>query len=220
MERGFKGIWIPKEIWLDKTLTLEEKVMLVEIDSLDCGDGCFAQNAYFADFFDLSKNRVCAIIRSLKDKGYIVVNIIYKSGSKEVEKRSMRMVTVRESEKMHPMEELEPEKQPDKKEEEFPVFEEIWKQYPNKKGKASVSKKKKKELEKVGLPTLEYALQKYKEDVEKQRKRGFDLQYKHGSTWLNSGYQDYLPDENEIPKEKKEPEQMSMEDLWEEQGWQ
>ena len=209
MERGFKGIWIPKEIWLDKTLTLEEKVMLVEIDSLDCGDGCFAQNAYFADFFDLSKNRVCAIIRSLKAKGYIVVNIIYKSGSKEVEKRSMRMVTVRESEKMHPMEELEPEaemntepeKQPDKKEEEFPVFEEIWKQYPNKKGKASVSKKKKKELEKVGLPTLEYALQKYKEDVEKQRKRGFDLQYKHGSTWLNSGYQDYLPDENEIPKQ-------------------
>ena len=67
---------------------------------------------------------------------------------------------------------------------------------------------------------MEYALQKYKEDVEKQRKRGFDLQYKHGSTWLNSGYQDYLPDENEIPKEKKEPEQMSMEDLWEEQGWQ
>jgi hypothetical protein len=33
--RDFKGIWIPKEIWLSKDLTLQEKVFYVEIDSLD-----------------------------------------------------------------------------------------------------------------------------------------------------------------------------------------
>jgi len=35
MKRDFKGIWIPKEIWLNENLTLQEKVFLVEIESLD-----------------------------------------------------------------------------------------------------------------------------------------------------------------------------------------
>ena len=33
--RDFKGVWIPKEIWLNPDLTLVEKCLLVEIDSLD-----------------------------------------------------------------------------------------------------------------------------------------------------------------------------------------
>ena len=35
MERAFKGIWIPAEIWLSKELKIMEKLFLVEIDSLD-----------------------------------------------------------------------------------------------------------------------------------------------------------------------------------------
>ena len=65
MNRGFKGIWIPKEIWLSKELTIQEKVMLAEIDSLDNGEGCFATNEYFADFMGLSKDRARKIISSL-----------------------------------------------------------------------------------------------------------------------------------------------------------
>ena len=34
-ERDFKGIWIPKEIWLSEQLSLVEKVLFVEIHSLD-----------------------------------------------------------------------------------------------------------------------------------------------------------------------------------------
>ncbi len=33
--RDFKGIWIPKEIWLSDQLSLMEKILLVEIHSLD-----------------------------------------------------------------------------------------------------------------------------------------------------------------------------------------
>ena len=33
--RDFKGIWIPKDIWLSKELSLMEKVLFVEIHSLD-----------------------------------------------------------------------------------------------------------------------------------------------------------------------------------------
>ena len=47
-KRAFRGIWIPKEIWLSKDLTLQEKVFIVEIDSLDNEKGCsFRQNKHF-----------------------------------------------------------------------------------------------------------------------------------------------------------------------------
>lgn len=68
MERAFKGIWIPAEIWLNKDLTLLEKVFLVEIDSLDNENGCFASNEYFSNFFGLSKNRCSEVIKSLEKK--------------------------------------------------------------------------------------------------------------------------------------------------------
>jgi len=34
MNRDFKGVWIPKEVWINKDLTWMEKLFLVEIDSL------------------------------------------------------------------------------------------------------------------------------------------------------------------------------------------
>ena len=53
-ERDFKGIWIPREIWLSSELSLMEKVLFVEIHSLDNERGCFASNACFAEFFGVS----------------------------------------------------------------------------------------------------------------------------------------------------------------------
>lgn len=91
VSRDFKGIWIPKEIWLDKNLTAQEKLFLAEIDSLDNSEGCFASNAYFAEFFGLSKDRASRVISSLAEKGYITNNIIYKEGSKEIEKRVLKV---------------------------------------------------------------------------------------------------------------------------------
>lgn len=90
MERAFKGVWIPKEIWLDKDLNWVEKVLLVEIDSLDNDEGCWASNSYFADFFNLSKNRISILISSLSKKGYISVDIKYKEGTKQVDKRIIK----------------------------------------------------------------------------------------------------------------------------------
>ncbi|MBS3668007.1 hypothetical protein [Vreelandella boliviensis] len=41
-ERAFRGVWIPAEIWLNRELSLQEKVMLIEIDSLQHQQkGCF-----------------------------------------------------------------------------------------------------------------------------------------------------------------------------------
>jgi len=73
--RDFKGIWIPKDIWLSDELSLIEKVLFVEIHSLDNERGCFASNKYFAGFFGLHPRRIAEHIASLKEKGFITVTI-------------------------------------------------------------------------------------------------------------------------------------------------
>jgi hypothetical protein len=85
MNRDFKGVWIPKEVWLDDKLSWMEKLFLVEIDSLDAEKGCFASNAYFGEFFQLSNSRVSEIIKSLVSKGYITTFLLYDG--KQVKQR-------------------------------------------------------------------------------------------------------------------------------------
>lgn len=75
VQRDFKGIWIPAEIWLAEDLTIMEKLFLVEINSLDNEKGCFATNKHFSEFFGISKGRCSQIIKSLKEKGYISIYI-------------------------------------------------------------------------------------------------------------------------------------------------
>jgi len=71
--RDFKGIWIPKKIWLNTDLSIIEKVLLVEIDSLDNSErGCFASNEYLATFVQLSEGRVANIISDLKKRKFII----------------------------------------------------------------------------------------------------------------------------------------------------
>lgn len=88
--RQFKGIWIPKEIWENKELSILEKIILIEIDSLEDEErGCFASNRYFADFFGLSMSRVSQIINNLKEKNYIDINIIYDG--KQIKERQLKI---------------------------------------------------------------------------------------------------------------------------------
>ncbi len=89
-ERQFKGVWIPKEIWINDNLNLQEKCFLTEINSLNNEErGCFALNEHFAEFFNLSKNRCSEVIKSLQDKGYIDVN--YKYDGKKIIERTIRV---------------------------------------------------------------------------------------------------------------------------------
>jgi hypothetical protein len=74
-DRDFKGVWIPKEIWLSDQLSLMEKVLFVEIHSLDNERGCYASNRYFSEFFDVGQRQIGKLIRSLKEKGFVSVTI-------------------------------------------------------------------------------------------------------------------------------------------------
>jgi predicted phage replisome organizer len=76
-------------------------------------------------------------------------------------------------------------------------FEQVWKVYPNKKGKAQVSDAKKKVLYQIGYEHLERAITRYQSELKKETWR----QMQNGSTFFNSGYVDYL-DNNFIPNDK------------------
>lgn len=73
-ERDFKGVWIPKLVWLDTRLNALDKIILTEIDSLDNSeDGCFASNQYLADFCQCSPSKVSSSISNLIKYNYLYV---------------------------------------------------------------------------------------------------------------------------------------------------
>lgn len=69
--RDFKGVWIPKEIWLSEKLSAVDKIILAEIDSLDNERHCYASNDYFAKFCGVSEATVKRSIQTLINLGYI-----------------------------------------------------------------------------------------------------------------------------------------------------
>ncbi|GAG92906.1 unnamed protein product, partial [marine sediment metagenome] len=95
VSRDFKGIWIPRQIYLHRELSWTEKILLVEIDSLDCGEGCFASNEYFAKFLGKSVGQISTAISHLRslnlidDRGfdgrkrYISVKVDYRKTSRQ-----------------------------------------------------------------------------------------------------------------------------------------
>ena len=81
------------------------------------------------------------------------------------------------------------------------LFEELWKLYPAKKGKAQISLAAKQRLLKVGHDEMVRAIDRYKVELEK------DSDWRkpqNGSTFFNSGYVDYL-DANYSPDRTKPP---------------
>lgn len=63
-----KGVWIPRCVWDNENLTLQEKALLVKVESFK---ECFASNEYLANFINVSVSRVKQVIKSLEEKGFV-----------------------------------------------------------------------------------------------------------------------------------------------------
>lgn len=72
-ERQVKGIWIPIEIWKDKNLTWNEKILFLEIDSYTSQDkDCFFSNEYISNLLGINETNANKVLSSLISKGYVV----------------------------------------------------------------------------------------------------------------------------------------------------
>lgn len=90
-KREFKGVWIPKEIYLNTDLNWTDKILLIEIDSLDVGEGCFASNAYLANFLNVTETTISKSISKLKELGFIELTSF--DGRKRVLKAAFKFTT-------------------------------------------------------------------------------------------------------------------------------
>lgn len=93
MDRDFKGVWIPKEIWLNQDLGWSEKLLFVEIDSLAKNGQCFASNEYFGKFLGCHKKHISRLVSNLVETGLIRVELVYKPDSKQIDKRIIHVTT-------------------------------------------------------------------------------------------------------------------------------
>ena len=97
-ERDFKGVWIPKAVWLDRRLSALDKMILTEIDSLASEErGCFASNAYIADFCQCSEAKVTKSISLLIKLGYLYV-ASFNGRQRELKSRLSKNIYAAESE--------------------------------------------------------------------------------------------------------------------------
>lgn len=76
-----KGFWLSIELLHDKNTTMQEKLLLIEINQLSMLDkGCIASNNHFAETFKVKKESISRSLSSLEQKGYITTEI--KAGSR------------------------------------------------------------------------------------------------------------------------------------------
>jgi hypothetical protein len=185
MNRNFKGVWIPKSIWTNEELTIMEKLFLVEIDSLDNNEGCFASNSYFSSFFSISASRCSQIIKTLESKGMVEVELEKKE--KQTIRRFVKVVN-----RINPLPtEVEITINPNKDlEEKERLFNFWWEAYNKKVGKGACKKK----FLKLSLETCQKCLDVVSIYVSNTP----DVKYrKNPITWLNQGcWDDEIVDEN------------------------
>lgn len=186
-ERDFKGVRIPKEVYLDKRLNANEKILLAEIDSLDWDNHCFAWDDYFSEFMWCWRNNIQKMLWHLRELWY--VKVISFDWRKRILTTSLKKEDI-----WIPYIKVKKEK-PKIKEEYNEEFELFWEEYPKKVGKAKAKERFIQAIKKGNSPQLiiekakEYKLQCQKNNTE-------DRYIKRPEGWLNS--ERYLDGETKL----------------------
>lgn len=91
---SYYGI-LPANVRYDKNLKPMEKIMYSEITALSNKHGyCNASNNYFAKLYEVHKNTISTWISNLKKQGYVNVEVIKNSETKEVEERRIYLSSI------------------------------------------------------------------------------------------------------------------------------
>ena len=76
---------MPAIVRYDNELKPNEKLLYGEITSLtNKNNECWATNSYFARLYNVNSATISRWISHLKEKGYVVVEFIYKNETKEI----------------------------------------------------------------------------------------------------------------------------------------
>jgi hypothetical protein len=196
VKRDFKGVWIPKEIYLMSELNWTQKILLVEIHSLDNGEGCYATNQYFADFLGVSAWTISTSISKLEELRLVMTRTINNNG--QAQRRIYTLLKNLKGYWNNPNTPLEKPKEgyvenpkhnntknntknntPSKtQQEKIKLFEEFWIKYDKKVGKKQCQSK----FLRLKMSDIESIMSSVEPYVESTP----DVKYrKHPITWLN-----------------------------------
>lgn len=201
---------IPSEIRYDSNLKANEKLLYGEITSLTNYNGeCWATNDYFAKLYGVNKKTISTWITDLKENGYIQVELIRDEGTKEIEKRIIKITPIHEKmdrgypskngEGIHQkMEENNTSNNNNICSSLADDFEKLWKIYPRKDGKNQAfnhykawikGKSYAGKVEKLTNPEMWYAIRIYQCNLKINKT---EKQYiKMGSTFFNEAIYEY-----------------------------
>ncbi len=191
---------IPANVRYDKDIRPNAKLLYGEITALCNEKGyCWASNQYFADLYSVSKTSISLWIKELIDNGYLSTELIYKEGSKEILHRYLRLVNDPMQQKLNtPTQEKLKDNTTSfnttsnttfnnntaNQDSLESRFDDIWKLYPNKKGKAAALKAYKRSIKKgITDHEIKNGIERYVAEV--KHKRTAPEYIKHGSTWFN-----------------------------------
>lgn len=199
--RDFKGVWIPREVWLDERLSALDKIILTEIDSLDGERGCYASNKRLADFCQCSESKISKSISRLIDLNYIYVESfdgrkrILRSRLTKKDNQTSKKYEADKQKKRHINTNIntsintknkENNDQPAKpSDHELLIeFEDLWAHYPRKQGKAKALEAYKR-ARKAGVDktTVLDGITRYNAQIKANKTKSKYIM--QGSTWFN-----------------------------------
>ena len=220
--RDFKGVWIPREVWLDERLSALDKIILTEIDSLDGERGCYASNKRLADFCQCSESKISKSISLLIELNYIYVESfdgrkrILRSRLSKNNNQTSKNYDAGEQKKRHintninttiNTNKINNNDQPAKPSDQelLNEFEDLWHTYPRKQGKAKALEAYKR-ARKAGVDktTVLDGITRYNAQIKANKTKAKYIM--QGSTWFNGKrWEDEYTDQPKAqPKTKQE----------------
>lgn len=220
--RDFKGVWIPKQVWLDERLSALDKIILTEIDSLDGERGCYASNKRLADFCQCSESKISKSISLLIELNYIYVESfdgrkrILRSRLSKNNNQTSKNYDAGEQKKRHintninttiNTNKINNNDQPAKPSDQelLNEFEDLWHTYPRKQGKAKALEAYKR-ARKAGVDktTVLDGISRYNAQIKANKTKAKYIM--QGSTWFNGKrWEDEYTDQPKTqPKTKQE----------------
>ncbi len=152
-KKGYYAI-IPANVRYDESLTPNAKLLYGEITALCNEKGyCWATNGYFAELYSVSKVSISKWIGSLKDAGYVSIEMEQDRGTKQILNRYIRLLNGGIKEKLNTPQRKVKDPIKEKFKDNNTVnttsnitvnnidhFESFWTVYPRKVGKAQAKK--------------------------------------------------------------------------------
>lgn len=92
--RGFQGVWIPKNLYMTNKFSARTKFFLVEVKSLSKNGYCYATDKHFSDFLGISERMVQNIINDLKKCNYLRTEYEYDGNTKAIKRRFLILTQV------------------------------------------------------------------------------------------------------------------------------